>query len=633
MSPAVRGNSLRKITLTNLFNMKFKLPKALLVAVMSTLAAGSVVQATTPERPYYVHTEGGDITESIRSYQGKLSQADDRANKAQAYVKDGGNEATITGDIEMDTRLIVREGTVKISSATITQKSDGNFDFLIVGGKKVDGQTSTLELNNSHVVQTDKDWGGYMKTVTVGNKDGEGALVLKNGSSIQSGQLFHIGYSDYVNACHGSYKTADSNDNTTYFESETPGKGYVSLESGSKIYAGQGLRGGDMLLEISGNNSAFIVGSRAIDYTETIDSTRLGHIEGSTSTVKITDGGTMENYGLLYMSRVNAKTKVEVSGKNSLFAGYSTSLVADVEENTSSTVSLSATEGGRIHLTDATMGVNGGNSEVTIDIDMTSSYTGSSLTINEGTTMTNKGKVSLVQGTMITEWRDEANLGYENSSVAATATKTVESQLLMNGGLFINNGSLSAASISLNGGELTNSGTITGTIFVDGGTFTMADGAVAAGLTATSGTIYLNGNVTFTGAVVLGSPVSVATLITLSGESDALTLYINQGSTINADELTVGNGTSIAVILNEDETYTEGMELFTVTGSDAATVSAIESALGTNVTVYDNGNVEGTGTLVTNATGSITTNVVPEPATATLSLLALAGLCARRRRK
>ena len=613
--------------------MKFKLPKALLVAVMSTLAAGSVVQATTPERPYYVHTEGGDITESIRSYQGKLSQADDRANKAQAYVKDGGNEATITGDIEMDTRLIVREGTVKISSATITQKSDGNFDFLIVGGKKVDGQTSTLELNNSHVVQTDKDWGGYMKTVTVGNKDGEGALVLKNGSSIQSGQLFHIGYSDYVNACHGSYKTADSNDNTTYFESETPGKGYVSLESGSKIYAGQGLRGGDMLLEISGNNSAFIVGSRAIDYTETIDSTRLGHIEGSTSTVKITDGGTMENYGLLYMSRVNAKTKVEVSGKNSLFAGYSTSLVADVEENTSSTVSLSATEGGRIHLTDATMGVNGGNSEVTIDIDMTSSYTGSSLTINEGTTMTNKGKVSLVQGTMITEWRDEANLGYENSSVAATATKTVESQLLMNGGLFINNGSLSAASISLNGGELTNSGTITGTIFVDGGTFTMADGAVAAGLTATSGTIYLNGNVTFTGAVVLGSPVSVATLITLSGESDALTLYINQGSTINADELTVGNGTSIAVILNEDETYTEGMELFTVTGSDAATVSAIESALGTNVTVYDNGNVEGTGTLVTNATGSITTNVVPEPATATLSLLALAGLCARRRRK
>ena len=185
----------------------------------------------------------------------------------------------------------------------------------------------------------------------------------------------------------------------------------------------------------------------------------------------------------------------------------------------------------------------------------------------------------------------------------------------------------------LGGADVTNKGTIEAEIFIDGGTFTMENRAVAAGLTATSGTIYLNGDVTFTGAVVLGSPVSVATLMTLSGESDALTLYINQGSTINADELTVGNGTSIAVILNEDETYTEGMELFTVTGSDAATVSAIESALGTNVTVYDNGIVEGTGTQVADATGSITTNVVPEPTTATLSLLALASLAMRRRRK
>ncbi len=87
------------------------------------------------------------------------------------------------------------------------------------------------------------------------------------------------------------------------------------------------------------------------------------------------------------------------------------------------------------------------------------------------------------------------------------------------------------------------------------------------------------------------------------------------------------------MVLNEGETYTEGMELFTVTGSDAATVSAIESALGTNVTVYEAGNIEGNGTHVADATGSITTNVVPEPATATLSLLALAGLAARRRRK
>lgn len=86
--------------------------------VLSTLAACALIghtNAATPERPYYVHTEGGDITESIKGYQGLLTEEEDRGNKAQSYVKDTSNAATITGSFNMDTRLIIREGTLTVS--------------------------------------------------------------------------------------------------------------------------------------------------------------------------------------------------------------------------------------------------------------------------------------------------------------------------------------------------------------------------------------------------------------------------------------------------------------------------------------------------------------------------------------
>lgn len=240
-------------------------------------------------------------------------------------------------------------------------------------------------------------------------------------------------------------------------------------------------------------------------------------------------------------------------------------------------------------------------------------------------TQSGKGKVTVAEGKTLT-----------------TGGMTIE------GGVFENHGTVSGAAtqamladadfflITISGGEYANHGTMEGSILMDGGTFTMENGAVAGGLTATSGTIYLNGNVTFTGKVILGTESSVSTFALLKATnsgSDALTLYINQGSTINADELTVGSGTNIAVVLNEGVEYTEGMELFTVSGTDANQVAAMQSELGSKLSVYEYGNTGGPAAYTGGAIGSITTTVVPEPATATLSLLALAALAARRRRK
>lgn len=67
--------------------------------------------------------------------------------------------------------------------------------------------------------------------------------------------------------------------------------------------------------------------------------------------------------------------------------------------------------------------------------------------------------------------------------------------------------SMLAAIIELESGSLTNAGTIEGELQMSGGTFTMVDGTVAGALTATSGTINISGEVTFTGEVNLGSDV------------------------------------------------------------------------------------------------------------------------------
>ena len=58
----------------------------------------------------------------------------------------------------------------------------------------------------------------------------------------------------------------------------------------------------------------------------------------------------------------------------------------------------------------------------------------------------------------------------------------------------------------------------------------MENGAVAGGLTATSGTVYLNGTVTFTGSVSLGTVSS--TLSLFGSATEALTVYILQGATV-----------------------------------------------------------------------------------------------------
>ena len=410
----------------------------------------------------------------------------------------------------------------------------------------------------------------------------------------------------------------------------------------------------DVLL--TGENTELIEGHRKVNGADPAHWSLWGDTVYGGTDITITDGATMTANNNVLMSVYGGKdiegfhgeTKVTIADGGTLNSLRETYIGA---ESYGAKTEIIVKNGGVANMTDASAGfqkINGTQYDgtglydaekgdiATITVEKGGKYTGSSLKLHEGSTLTNGGEIKLTAGVKV----------MESVNGVVSETENVASILSVEGGKLVNNGSLSAESINIIAGSLTNTGTIEGTIFVDGGTFTMADGAVAAGLTATSGTIYLNGNVTFTGAVSLGSVVAAdPALALLSGsESDTLTVYIAKDTNIVLDDsilsvdgqqFVVGDNTEIIVDLG-NVAYAEGTPLFTLTGSNGTQLTNTAAALEDKMTVTwkdEKGGTQSVSGATADMSGSITTNAVPEPTTATLSLLALAGLCARRRRK
>ena len=207
-------------------------------------------------------------------------------------------------------------------------------------------------------------------------------------------------------------------------------------------------------------------------------------------------------------------------------------------------------------------------------------------------------------------------------TVAKDAELTTNS-ITLNGGKLVNNGGIGGVVtlaegagsnvITITDGELVNSGTIGSTINMTGGTLVAEAGSEIAGINATGGDIQVGGDFSMTGDLVLGG--------------DAELIFADVDSTIDLGEHDViFDGGSIALTLADADIA--NVVLFT--GAKTDTYSGYE------VTLLDaEGNSTGTAVMQYNANGDVTlgTASVPEPTTATLSLLALAGLAARRRRK
>lgn len=127
--------------------------------------------------------------------------------------------------------------------------------------------------------------------------------------------------------------------------------------------------------------------------------------------------------------------------------------------------------------------------------------------------------------------------------------------------------------------------------------------------------------------------------IVLGGSDEALTLTIGRGRAydtvdnatgIDADTyFTFGDKVTFATTIQKGVEYT--LSVTGATGAMTPTLSWTDAELGakTETLASYNGNMNGNAAL----TYAVNTQIIPEPATATLSLLALCGLAARRRRK
>ena len=179
-----------------------------------------------------------------------------------------------------------------------------------------------------------------------------------------------------------------------------------------------------------------------------------------------------------------------------------------------------------------------------------------------------------------------------------------------------------SGNVNLTGLTLNNSAIFTGSVNV--GTLTLANG-----VTMTTSEAITTSAVVTTGAAALTSD------LTLVGTAEApLTLTLGGTLDLNGNALELGNvtlggsllqslldGSATSVTLFTNVSMFNGETAFdaAVPGYTVFTNAAMQPGVGAYELAY--------------AGGNITLTIVPEPATATLSLLALAGLAARRRRK
>jgi MYXO-CTERM domain-containing protein len=157
------------------------------------------------------------------------------------------------------------------------------------------------------------------------------------------------------------------------------------------------------------------------------------------------------------------------------------------------------------------------------------------------------------------------------------------------------------------GAYVENAGTIGIDMLLNGGQLTALDGSTMAAVTANGSSFMVYGDVKMTGALTLNSYT-------------VMEFYDNGIIDLKGNNLTLGEGIIITVHLGENQSA-DNLTLF-------ANVGDVVEGVDLSIEICDANN-----NYIKNVQLSDVITVVPEPATATLSLLALCGLAARRRRK
>ncbi len=381
----------------------------------------------------------------------------------------------------------------------------------------------------------------------------------------------------------------------------------------------------------SGFDNATVNVSKSTGTLEFKSNINLSSLTKDGGAIKVAEGATLKadslNWNLVEKQTKDAGSDIEISGSVSLSSG-------EIKNVTSENGAVFVTNTGT--LTADTVNVNAGS----LKMDGNGSLSANSISANNGNVSINTN-VSLSNGAISIDGDTVTNTG--NLSAG---------QIVVNGGTFINEGNINytapSALLALGSDEdnalLLLSGTTDASdVVVKGGDFVNI-GNVGSVLVEEGGTLTMEGQSSATSIVMDGGRINV------TGESTVGSLTLNgENNVINFDFSNVETAPSI--VLNSGE----ALDLSSTTIMVTVSTEMLENLAGQNFDLFG-GNVEN----ITNATfvftdgdadtsndktadvalGSTSGSIkveniqsVPEPTTATLSLLALAGVAMRRRRK
>lgn len=544
-------------------------------------------------------------TEEFMTYKQTLTGAE-----IGTIVKDGLGTLTVEEDYNVKSSLQVREGELYIGNG-----KDGEHVTILaqphVAGSptiSVGGKNASLVLDNAtykYYISDSKGNRGYSSAIAIGNLDGAGSIELRNGSTLTAAQSFFA----YNNACadHVQASYSDKKGDTLYTGGDHTKRSQLVVSGASKAQAGMTFYFADIDISISGEGSIFEDGVRAIDG----NAGWLGDDDGSGATdvvtnVTISDGGTWTSrHDLKTSAATTATTNILVTGNGSSFNSNRTTYFGYAGAN--GTTNLTVEKGAVANIVDMNVGVAAGTETVNIAInDKTSTLNAGKMVVNQGGTITNNGKIALSDKVKVTSWRDDSimGLGDKKAEVSETVAKGIE----------------------IAGGKLINNGTVEGDIVMSSGSVTLLHDSKTGAITATSGTLSVLGDVVFNGDIMLSNTGFLFT--------DGATIDL-QGNDFSFDggsiTIVVNAATPVMAVFSLEEE--EMLASYGITFKNAGTVTGFEDDIEVTIVTMDaEGQITETGTYILKSS-DVTVQSIPEPTTATLSLLALAGLCARRRRK
>lgn len=494
-------------------------------------------------------------------------------------AKDGATEATITGTVDSTSALYVREGKLTVggttthNTVTLMPNTGGQLEGTECGPTilAVSGNNAEMVIDNATVTSSRE------ASSSIGGADGNGTLTIQNGGKYLGGNKvsFFVGYKSYD------------------LEGETPNQVNVHATT-------QGLTGTET------GDTTNLSNRYQGTYTEGLNGTKFGK---GTVTVSGQNSELVTGYGGFYM----AEGVVTVEDNAKMTTGTYAAQLA-VQTGSTSVLNVKnnaeATFRGQLHTgcasaTQSSVNVNDATLSFTHAFFGLGSYNGEAYVSNGSTTTVNFTGESTIKANGITvAYNDKTDL-----FVGAGTTVKGHGEETPNMYVY-------------ELGTVTNQGSIQMNVDLDGGTFIAGNDSEMLELVATGGQFVVDGSIAVMGDISLGNTEFVF--------ADGSIIDLNGGN------FTLGENCSIKVVMTEAQTMllsdsaNSEYELKGITFNNAGSVTGLDGDI--TITLVESLEDEN-GTEVVLTADKVIVNAIPEPTTATLSLLALATLAARRRRR